>query len=192
MRLSIIVAMAHNRVIGRGGALPWRLSADLKRFKSLTMGHHLIMGRKTYDSIARPLPGRISIVLKRRASPYDYDFFDEAGLPRRLYKQARDFETTFSPNEPLPLAFAPSFDEALLLAGDDSEVFVIGGAQIYELALPLADRLYVTHVEAEVEGDTFFPAYDPADWRLVEETSHAADTKNEFPHRFCIYDRIKP
>jgi dihydrofolate reductase len=192
MRLSLIVAMDKNRVIGRGGTLPWRLSADLKRFKSLTMGHHLIMGRKTFESIGVPLPGRVSIVLKRLASPYDYEFFDEQGLTRRLYKQPATSETHFSPEDPLPLAFVPNLEEALTLTDDDPEIFVIGGAQIYELTLPRANRLYVTHVEAEVDGDTFFPSFDWSEWRLVEETHHAADTRNEFPHRYCIYDRILP
>ena len=190
MRLSLIVAMDRNRVIGRGGTLPWRLSADLKRFKALTMGHHLIMGRKTFESIKILLPGRITIVLKHLASPYDYAFSDERGLPRLLYKEQPSLNIQYSPNEPLPLAFAPNLDMALKLAGADPEVFIIGGAQIYELALPRADRLYVTHVEAEVEGDTYFPAVDWSQWRLLEETRHEADTKNEFPHRFCIYDRI--
>lgn len=175
MRLSIIVAMAQNHVIGRGGTLPWRLSADLKRFKSLTMGHHLLMGRKTFESIGRPLPGRTSIVISR----------SQETLAQRASEgnAAPQIES---------LTFAKSLESAIGIAASDTEVFVIGGAQIYELALPLVDRLYVTHVEAEVEGDTFFPAYDPSEWRLVEETTHAADTKNEFPHRFCIYDRIKP
>jgi dihydrofolate reductase len=175
MRISIIVAMAQNRVIGRRGTLPWRLSADLKRFKSLTMGHHLIMGRKTYESIGRPLPGRTSIVISR----------GQETLARRASEgnAATQIEN---------LMFTNSLESAMDIAASDPEVFVIGGAQIYELALPRADRLYVTHVEADVAGDTFFPAYDPAEWRLVEETAHAADTKNEFPHRFCIYDRTKP
>jgi len=90
------------------------------------------------------------------------------------------------------LIFTPSLEDALAIAAADPEVFVIGGAQIYELALPRAERLYVTHVEAEVEGDTYFPAYDPGQWRLLEEMKHAADTKNEYPHRYCIYDRILP
>jgi dihydrofolate reductase len=175
MRLSIIVAMDRNRVIGRGGTLPWRLSADLKRFKALTMGHHLIMGRKTYDSIGRTLPGRTSIVISR----------DQETLARRVSEgiaAVRDGD----------LIFTNSLESAVSLAAPDPEVFIIGGAQIYELALPRANRLYVTHVEAEVEGDTFFPTYDPAEWQRVEETHHAADTRNEFPHRFCIYDRILP
>lgn len=190
MRLSLIVAMDQNRVIGRAGTLPWRLSSDLKRFKALTMGHHLVMGRKTFESIKILLPGRITIVLKHLASPYDYAFPDENGLPRLLHKERPSPNIEYSLDEPLPLAFAPNLEAALSIASEDTEVFIIGGAQIYELALPRADRLYMTHVEAEVEGDTYFPTVDWSQWRLLEETRHEADTKNEFPHRFCIYDRI--
>lgn len=174
MRLSIIVAMAKNRVIGRGGALPWRLSTDLKRFKALTMGHHLIMGRKTFESIGRVLPGRKSIVISRG--------------PEALARSASEGKSPDSANNPV---FAESLDRALRIATADTEAFVIGGASIYELAIPLADRLYVTHVKAEIEGDTYFPAYDESLWRLVEESHYPVDEKNEFPHRFCIYDRIK-
>ena len=163
MRLAIIVAMARNRVIGRGGQLPWRLSADLKRFKSLTMGHHLIMGRKTFESIGRPLPGRTSIVLTR--------------------------QTRTQPHVPA-VRTASSLDEAFELARGDEELFVVGGAEIYALAVPLAGRLYVTWVDADIEGDTFFPEFDWQRWQLVSEESHPADAKNEHPFRFAIYDRI--
>jgi dihydrofolate reductase len=184
-RLSIIVAMARNGVIGRGGALPWRLSADLKRFKTLTMGHHLIMGRRTFESILpKLLPGRITIVLKRLSSPYSYEF-----SPAELYSGDRRALEADPPGT-LPLAFAHDFDEALALARDDDEVFMIGGAEIYAVALPRADRLYVTWVEADVEGDTFFPDFDLSEWRLVSEEACPADDRNEYPHRFSIYDRI--
>jgi dihydrofolate reductase len=182
MRLSMIVAMARNRVIGRDDTLPWRLSADLKRFKSLTMGHHLIMGRKTFESLPRLLPGRTSLVISRTQEPGSRGHNTKAE-----HAGGGDLALNYG-----KLIFTQSLEGALALAANDPEVFVIGGAQIYELTLPRADRLYVTHVEAEVEGDTFFPAYDEAEWRRVEETSHAADTKNEFPHRYCIYDRIRP
>jgi dihydrofolate reductase len=188
-RLSIIVAMARNRVIGRGGKLPWRLSADLKRFKALTMGHHIVMGRRTFESIGLPLPGRISIVLRRRASPYDFEFFGEGGQPLRLYAGERH-ALAADPMGMLPLAKAHDLDEALALARDDDEVFVIGGAEIYELVLPRADRLYVTWVDADVEGDRFFPELDLSQWRLVSEEARQADAKNEYPLRFAVYDRI--
>lgn len=178
----MIVAMDQNRVIGRAGTLPWKLSADLKRFKSLTMGHHLVMGRKTFESLPRLLPGRTSLVISRSQEPGARGHNTEAER-----KSGGDSALNFG-----KLIFTQSLEDALTLAAGDPEVFVIGGAQIYELTLPRADRLYVTHVEAAVEGDTYFPAYDPAEWRRVEETAHAADTKNEFSHRYCIYDRIRP
>jgi dihydrofolate reductase len=181
MRLSIIVAMDRNRVIGRGGTLPWRLSADLRRFKTLTMGHHLIMGRKTFESLPRLLPGRTSLVISRTQEP------GARGHTAHARHTSEDSALNYG-----KLIFTQSLPDALEIAAGDTETFIIGGAQIYELALPRADRMYVTHVEAEVEGDTFFPAYDPAEWQLLEETSHAADTKNQYPHRFCIYDRITP
>jgi dihydrofolate reductase len=162
MRLSIIVAMARNRVIGSGGALPWRLSADLRRFKRLTMGHPIIMGRRTFESIGRPLPGRATIVVTR--SP--------------------EFR-------PPGVSVAGSLPDALRLAGDTDEAFVIGGGQVFAESMPLADRLYLTAVDADVEGDTFFPPFDESAWRLVEESSQPADDKNEFPSRFLVYDRAR-
>jgi dihydrofolate reductase len=162
MRLSLIVAMTRSGVIGREGKLPWRLSADLKRFKALTMGHAIIMGRKTYDSLGRPLPGRKSIVVTRQPI----------------------LET------PSEVFVAHRLEEALVLCGHDGEPFVIGGAEIFEQAIPKADRLYVTWVEADVAGDTRFPNWDPAAWRLVKTEPRAPDASNEYDTTFCIYDRI--
>jgi dihydrofolate reductase len=160
MRLSLIVAVARNGVIGHEGRLPWRLSADLKRFKALTMGHHLIMGRKTFDSLdGRELPGRITIVLSRSGQ-----------VPPHIQRAA-------------------SLDEAIQAAAGDEEVFVIGGSEIFALALHDADRLYVTWVEADVAGDVFLPPIEMSEWRLVEETAVPADAKNEYPTRFCVYER---
>ncbi len=161
MRVSLIVAMAENGVIGRRGDLPWRLSADLRRFKRLTMGHHIVMGRRTFESIGRLLPGRTSIVISRQA---DYD--------------------------PGAALLAGTLDEALDMAAGDEEVFVIGGAEIYRLVLPRVRRMYVTAVHADLEGDTTFPVYDPRDWRLIEDERHAADEKNQFDYSFRVYDRI--
>ncbi len=158
---SLIVAMAENRVIGRQGTLPWRLSADLKRFRKITLGHHLIMGRKTYESIGRPLPGRVSIVVTRR------DDYHPPGC-----RVAHDIESAFA------------------LAGDDPEPFVIGGGELYRAALRCVDRIYLTLVHSHVEGDTYFPELDWQQWRLVSDEQHAADASNEYDHSFRIYERI--
>lgn len=160
-RLSLIVAMTRAGVIGRGGGLPWRLSADLKRFKLLTMGHHIVMGRKTYESLGRLLPGRTAVIITRAA---DY----------------------------IPLfggLVASNVDESLRQCQGDAEPFVIGGGEIFHLTLPRADRLYVTWVEAEVAGDTYFPSWNEAEWRMSHSERHFADAKNEYDTTFCIYDR---
>lgn len=163
MLLSLIVALTHDaRVIGRAGCLPWRLSADLKRFKQLTMGHHILMGRKTYESIGRPLPGRTSLVVSRQ---------------QQLFNAQPDVK------------FAASLDEALSLAGDDPEVFVIGGGEIFCEALPQAQRAYVTWVDADLAGDTFFPEFPTSAWKEVSVEYIPQDEKNEFPTRFCVYGR---
>lgn len=159
--LSLIVAISENRVIGREGQLPWHLSADLKRFKQLTMGHHIVMGRKTYDSIGRQLPGRTSVVLTRQT-----DWTVEGVLT------------------------ATNLETALKLAGDDEEVFVIGGSQIYQLALPLVERLYVTRVHASVSGDTYFPEISSEQWQLEQSDSFNADEKNDHKYSFLVYSRI--
>ncbi len=160
MKISLIVAMAENRVIGRGGDLPWHLSADLKRFKKLTLGHVVIMGRKTFESIGRPLPRRRSLVLSR------------------------------DPACRLPGAeIAASLEQALALAAGEDQVFVIGGAAVFAEALPLADRLYLTLVHAEVDGDVFFPEVDLESWRLVSEQRHKADSKHAYPFSFLTYER---
>jgi dihydrofolate reductase len=160
-RLSLIVAMTRDGVIGRQGALPWKLSADLRRFKALTMGHAIIMGRKTYDSLGRSLPGRTMIVVTRQ-------------------------EALQTPAE---VRVVHSLVDALGLAADDPEAFVIGGAEVLQQALPRAQRMYVTWVEADVAGDTRFPDWDPSSWRLIQSEPHAADAKNEYDTTFCIYDR---
>ncbi len=165
MTLSMIIAIAENGVIGNSGALPWRLSADLQRFKRITMGHSLIMGRKTFESIGRVLPGRTSIVITRQQG------YDAGGLAGEQ------------------LSVAHSLDEALRIAEHDAEVFVIGGAEIYRQAWDRIDRLYLTRVHAEVDGDTTFKEFDLTDWRLREKTRHAADAKNQYEHSFQVYER---
>ncbi len=159
---SLIVAMTRSRVIGRAGGLPWRLSTDLKRFKSLTMGHHLIMGRKTYESLGRSLPGRTSIVVTRQP-----DYPAASGV-----------------------LIAPTLDNALRLAINDEQPFMIGGGEIFGPALSKAGRLYVTWVEADVSGDTFFPPLNLADWQLVHCEPVPADAKNDYDTTYCIYDRM--
>ncbi len=136
--------MAKNRVIGANNALPWHLSADLKRFKALTMGHHIIMGRKTFESIGRILPGRTSVVVSRNPG----------------YR-------------PAGVLVAPNLESALAIAEGDSDAFVIGGAEIYRAALPVADRILLTEIGRGFEGDTFFPPLPPTDWR---ETARDPDT----------------
>ncbi|HXT51908.1 MAG TPA: dihydrofolate reductase [Thermoanaerobaculia bacterium] len=164
MKVSLIVAMAEGGVIGRAGRLPWHLPADLARFKRLTMDHHLILGRRTWESIGRALPGRRMVVVSRQA--------------QRLVL-------------PEGVRAATSLDEALQIAeaaGDD-EVFVAGGARVYREALPRADRLYLTWVQAEVTGDTFFPPVDPADWQEVAREEVPADDRNPHATSFTIFDR---
>jgi len=163
MRRSIIVAAAANDVIGRGNDLPWRLSADLRRFKRLTMGHHLIIGRKTWESIGRQLPGRTMLVVSRSNPPLPDSIRAVSSLERAL-EIARE-------------------------AGDD-EAFIAGGGMIYAAALPLADRLYLTRVHAEVDGDVFFPAFSESDFQLVESREGIVDEATSLPHSFLIYDRI--
>lgn len=160
MRLSLIVAVSENRVIGRDGQLPWRLSADLRRFKRLTMGHHIIMGRRTFESIGRLLPGRTMVVVTRQA---DY----EAG----------------------EALVAHGIDEALGLAASDDQVFIIGGGEIYRQALPAVNRIFMTQVHTQIQGDAFFPELQLDDWQLVEQSQHPADEQNEYEHSFVVYDR---
>ena len=157
--ISIIVAASENNVIGRQGDLPWRLSDDLKRFKAVTMGKPIVMGRKTYESIGRPLPGRQNIVITRQPG------YEAEGC---------DVVTTV--------------EQAVDVAGDVEEIMVIGGSEIYALFLPAAKRLYLTRVHAEVDGDAFFPAPGD-EWQLVSYEPHAADEKNEFDVSFQVYER---
>jgi dihydrofolate reductase len=162
MRISIIVAVAANGIIGRDNDLPWHLSADLKRFKRLTMGHHLLMGRKTFEAIGRPLPGRHMIVISRGR-----------------------------PELPAGIARVSSLAAGLDLArrAGEEEVFVAGGAQIYRLALPLADRVHMTRVHREFAGDADFPDLDITDWAVVDREDHAADEMNPLDYSFILLER---
>jgi dihydrofolate reductase len=152
--------MDRNRLIGNRNRLPWHLPADLAHFKRVTMGKPVIMGRKTFESIGRPLPGRTNIVLTGSA-----DFRAEG------------------------VQVANGLDQALGLAAGADEVMVIGGSMIYELVLPRADRLYLTHVECDCEGDAWFPDFDPGQWRITASEAHAADEKNPCEYRFVTYER---
>ena len=159
-RVSLIVAMARNRVIGAGNRLPWHLPADLKHFRSLTMGHHILMGRKTYESIGRPLPGRISVILSR--------------------------DPAYTAPGCIVLG---SVEQALALAADDDEVFAIGGGELYGEMVRHAQRVYLTEVGADFDGTVLFPALDPAEWREVERSAYPADPRNPYPYAFVTYDR---
>lgn len=160
MRLSAIVAMAANRVIGANNQLPWRLPADLARFKRLTMGHTLLVGRKTYESIGRPLPGRTFVVVTRQ----------------RGYA-------------PAGVKVAHTVDEALALAQGDDEVFVAGGAEIYAQTMDRLNRLYLTRIERDFPGDTYFPQVDLSGWKLVEQEHHPASGPEALPYSFLTYER---
>ena len=166
-RLSIIVAASDNGVIGRGGELPWRLSADLQRFKRLTMGHALVMGRKTYESLGRPLPGRTSIVITRDPG----------------WRAKHD-----------GVLVATNVDEALALAAtapgeSPQEAFIIGGGEIYRLFLPHTDRVHLTRVHTTIEGDATFPELSTKEWQRTDTEPHPADEKNEFDCSFEYWQR---
>ena len=161
MIISLIAALGSNRVIGDKNTLPWHLPADLKHFKELTLGHPVIMGRKTFDSIGRPLPKRRNIVVSRRAG-----------------------------SAITGCEVAGSFNEALRLVKDEPEVFVIGGAQIFEQALPLVHRMYLTMVNHEFPGDTYFPVYDESKWRITNQKKFPGDEENPFPYSFVTLERI--
>jgi dihydrofolate reductase len=158
--VSIIAALARNRAIGSGNGMPWRLPEDLKRFRRLTMGHAVIMGRKTFESIGSPLAGRNNIVITR--SP------------------------AWSPSG---CVVVHSLEASLAAVGESQDAFVIGGAQIYALALPLARRLYLTEIERDFEGDAFFPQFDRSRWREVSRQRHAGGGAEGFDYAFVEYER---
>ena len=174
--ISILGAMSESRVIGRSGSLPWHLPEDLKRVKTLTSGHVIIMGRLTYESIGRPLPDRTTVVISRKRGT-------------DLFLRGQD--------KSVPL-FVRTLDEALDAAWADArgqahdEVFIMGGAEIYGLALPRADRLYLTIVHAEIEGDTVFPPFDLEEWELRDRARHEADERHAYPFSFEYYERKSP
>jgi dihydrofolate reductase len=161
--ISMVVAATENDVIGRDNGMPWHLPDDLKYFKARTMGKPMLMGRKTFDSIGKPLPGRTSLVLTR-----DPTWRAEGVIVVR------------------------SLDEALAHASSTSaaELCVIGGAEVFRLAWPLAKRLFLTRIHANIPGDTFFPRVNPTEWREVERTEHPADARHAYAMSFVTLDRI--
>jgi dihydrofolate reductase len=162
MKISMIAAMAHDRVIGKDNQMPWHLPADLAHFKRVTLGKPVLMGRKTFESIGRPLPGRRNLVISRNP---DY--------------QAEGIEVVGSVEAAL----------ALLAGSSVKELMVIGGGHLYAEMLPSADCLYLTQIDLAVEGDTRFPAFDDGQWQRIECESHPADEKNPHPYSFEIWQR---
>lgn len=168
-RIALIAAVARNGVIGAAGKMPWRLSTDTQRFKRLTMGRPVVMGRKTYESIGKPLPGRTNIVVTRH------------------------------PGAPVDgVVFAPDLDAAIAIATTRAEmagvgeIMVIGGGEIYAAAMERADRLYITHVEAMPAGDAYFPPIDPAVWRGESSERIGTGEKDTAATTFTVYDRVAP
>ena len=160
-KISLIAAMDRNRVIGRDNKIPWRLPAEMKWFKAATMGKSILMGRKTYESIGRPLPGRHNIVITRN---WDY--------------QAEGCTVVHT------------IGEAKTAAGKENELMVIGGAYLYAKMLPLADCLYLTFIEADIIGDTYFPEFLFEEWRVVQEDFFTADSNNPYNYRIVIMQRL--
>lgn len=161
MTISIIAAMGTNRAIGKDGGLPWRLPADMKFFKNKTMGHHIVMGRRTWEELGAPLPGRTNVVISRSS-----DFVAEGAV------------------------VVESLSEALEGIEGDDEVFIVGGAVIYALALPVANRMYLTLIDEAFEADTFFPAFDERDWVMVEREDHEPDEKNRWRYSVTVWERV--
>jgi dihydrofolate reductase len=158
---SLIVAMARNSVIGKENQLPWRLSTDLKRFRALTMGHHIVMGRKTFESIGRLLPGRKTVIVSRN--------------PHYRIEGA---------------IVVASVNAAITACGDDSEFFFIGGAEIYRQVIDRVERIYLTEVQADVNGDAHFPCFNRAIWTETSRDAFPANELNEYPHQFIVLDRV--
>ena len=155
----MVVAMDKNRLIGRDGALPWHMPADLKHFKAVTMGKPIVMGRKTYESIGRPLPGRTNIVVTRNP----------------------DYAAT-------GCLTSNSLESALESAGNVPEVMNIGGAELFGQALEQTQRIYMTRIDAEFEGDTWFPDFDMAQWQILQSVHHIPDERNPYPYSFITLE----
>jgi dihydrofolate reductase len=170
--LSMIAATVKNNIIGENNVMPWHLPADLAYFKKITLGKPVIMGRKTYESIGRPLPGRRNIVISR----------DENYMPQG--KGADSVDTVTSVEQAIALVDGSTGGEAV------AEIMVIGGGAIYQHCLPVAQRLYITHVDATIAGDTKFPDYDDDSWIKISSELRVSDDKNAYDLDFCVYQRI--
>jgi dihydrofolate reductase len=161
MRISMIAAMAQQRVIGLNNQMPWHLPADLQHFKKVTLGKPVVMGRKTFESIGRPLPGRRNIVISRQSPPADS-----------------------------PVEWVSSIEQALALLAEQPEVMIIGGAEIYRQCLPLAQRLYLTEIALETAGDAFFPDYQAeCNWQEIAREEHPQSAENPLGYRFITLER---
>lgn len=163
MRISQIVAVASNGAIGKDNDLIWRLPADLKFFKATTMGHHMILGRKNYESIGRPLPGRVSVIVTRNAN-----YTAEGAVVYTSLEAAIDFARSEG----------------------EEEVFIVGGAQIYEQTMDITERIYYTEVHKSFDADCFYPDLKSDEWKEVDRTDFKADEKNPLDYSFVVYDRI--
>ena len=159
--LSIIVAVSENNVVGKENKRPWKLSADLKHLKSLTMGHHIIMGRKTWESLGKALPGRINVVITT-----DKNFKAEGGV------------------------VVHSLKEAFTVSSSDDEIFIFGGGKIFKEAMPLVKKIYITKVHSIIDGDTFFPVLDMKDWKETSREDFKADEKNQYDYSFVTLERV--
>ena len=160
--ISLVVAMDQNRVIGKDNQLPWHLPADLQYFKKVTMGNPIVMGRKTFDSIGRVLPGRENVIVTRNR-----DYINADCTILHSIEDVKHFADT-----------------------TEKEVMIIGGAEIFKEVLPVADRLYITKIHAEFTGDTYFPAIDEKEWKLVSSTPGIVDEKNKYAHDYMVLDRV--
>jgi dihydrofolate reductase len=158
--VSLIVAMANNRVIGANNTLPWHLPADLKHFRALTMGHHIVMGRKTWESIGKPLPGRTSVVVSRNPD------FAAPGV-----------------------IVVNSLQAAISACDNDTEIFVIGGAELYQQAIAFADRIYMTEIAADIRGDAYFPEFSSAEWLEVSREFHSQSEPQQLDYHFVAFLR---
>ncbi|WP_134683215.1 dihydrofolate reductase [Brevibacillus migulae] len=159
--ISLIFAMDRNRLIGKNNELPWHLPADLQYFKRITSGHTVIMGRKTYESIGKPLPNRKNLVITR-----DHTLKLEG------------------------CTICTSVSEVLETVGKEEEAFVIGGAEVYKQFLPVADRMYITFIDESFEGDAYFPSYEEDQWKLIQSEQGIQDERNPYEHRFTVWERV--